>query len=102
MRRNTLDRFLDTIDTDTFDNNVQRALFTLLNTQGWVELSSVRVPSAARRLRELRTPQYGGFNVVAKSAVELGLPGTRRTFYYRITGLKSLTVRQLREVFRVA
>jgi hypothetical protein len=96
MRRETLDRFVSSLNPRTFTNSTQRALYTLLRERDWVSLSKLRhVPSAARRLRKVRAL---GFNVVCRSASELDLPGDSRTYYYRLA-VGDLTVSRLREVF---
>ena len=100
MNTNTIN-YITSLNRRNFTNNTQRALFVLLNAAltgtGWVSRGSVRVPSAAARLRDLRKNEYGAFDVICKSSIELGRVGTRTT-YYRVN-TTNLTLNQLRTVF---
>lgn len=92
--------YITTLNRRTFTNNTQRALYVLLTASltgtGWVSRGSVRVPSAAARMRDLRKEAYGSFDVVCSSAKELGRPTT--TTYYRVNTDK-VNLTQLRRVF---
>lgn len=71
------------VDTRQLRNNTQRVLRTLLAADGqWVSRSSLRVPSASSRVRDLRTSEFGSMRVECATARELGRKGdSRRTFY---------------------
>lgn len=87
-----------------FTNNVQRVLYTLLTTamvngsDGWVSRTAFRVPSAASRVRDLRKEQFGGFDVMCRSASSLGRRGDQHTFLYKINQ-RNLTLARVRRVF---
>lgn len=91
------------IDRRKLRNNTQRALLSLLNAEGeWVARTSIRVPSVSARLRDLRKPEFGGFDVECVSASELN-PGSvsRRNRYqtfYRLNP-RSVTVERLERIF---
>lgn len=93
--------YINGLNRRNFTNNTQRALFTLLTASlsgdGWVSRGSVRVPSAAARLRDLRKTEYGNFEIVCKSSHELNRVGTKTTFYKINTQRISLS--QLHIVF---
>ena len=92
--------YVTSLNRRAFTNNTQRALFVLLtaslNGVNWVSRGSVRVPSAAARLRDLRKAEYGSFEVTCKSARELGRPTT--TTYYNLN-TNAISLGQLRRVF---
>ncbi len=75
------------IDRRKLTNNTQRTLLSLLTAKTeWVSRSSIRVNSVGARIRDLRKPEFGGFQVECASARELGRPvrktkGIRQTFY---------------------
>lgn len=94
--------YVNGLNRRTFTNNTQRALYTLITAAmegtGWVSRGSVRVPSAAARLRDLRKEEFGGLDVVCQSSTQLGrTSGTRTTFYKLNTNRLSLS--QIRRVF---
>ena len=100
--KNSVQSYVSSLNRRNFTNNTQRVLYTLLQAasrgEGWVSMKSFRVPSAGSRIRDLRQESNGSFNVICKSASQLGKSGNQRSFYYRIAQ-KSLTVSQLRAVF---
>lgn len=82
-------------------NNTQKALFALLTAKNeWVSLSSIRIPSVGARLRDLRKPQFGGFQVECTSASKLGkrTQNKRRPTYYRVNP-SSVTLPKVAKVF---
>ena|ERR1700748_2484829 len=90
-------QYVRSLNRRNFTNNVQRALFTLINSNGWVSRGSVRVPSATSRMRDLRKAEYGGFEVVCARSTDLGRTGTPTTFYRLNTN--NLSLAQVRRVF---
>jgi hypothetical protein len=91
--RESVKKYVQRLNTRNFTNNVQRVLFQLLvqDGEGWVSSRSFRVKSADSRLRDLRKPAYGAFNVICKREEE--------TTKYRVA-VRDLTVAKLRQVFR--
>ena len=90
--------YVSGLNRRNFTNNTQRVLYTLLTApgDGWVSRGSFRVGSAAARVRDLRKSDYGSFDVVCQSSVQLGR--TSKTTFYRLnTG--RMTLSQLRSVF---
>jgi hypothetical protein len=81
-------------------NNVQRVLLSLVTAgnDGWVPRTSLRIPSVGARIRDLRKPEFGGFEVECKSANDLNKTSrsvqTRRQTFYRIVP-RSVTVTRL-------
>ena len=95
-------KLIATINRRQLKNNTQKALFTLLTSKTeWVNRNSVRIPSAAARLRDLRKPQFGGFQVECASASMLKrrVADPKRTTYYRINP-SSLTADRLAKAFK--
>lgn len=95
--------FVNTLDKKTFTNNTQRVLFQLLKavdgpTDGWVVLDKFLVGSPGSRLRDLRKVQFGGFNILCRSASRVGKSGRGQTYYYKL-GQRNLTVGKLKKVF---
>ena len=107
-------QLLATINRRKLKTNTQKVLFALLTAKNeWVNRSSIRIPSVGARLRDLRKPQFGGFNVECASASKLGkrtrvktqmttqgqvsLEQTRPT-YYRVNP-SSVTVSKVTKVF---
>lgn len=91
--------FVKKLNPRRFTNNTQRVLYSLLTRNSkdeWVSRSALRIPSASARLRDLRKPQFGGFDVRCASAKSLGLSGTG--FFYQIPQ-KSMTLNRLSTVF---
>ena len=86
-------------------NNVQRVLLSLVtaNKDGWVPRTSLRIPSVGARIRDLRKPEFGGFEVECKSANDLNRNGrnaqTRRQTFYRIVP-RSVTVTRLSKALK--
>jgi hypothetical protein len=91
------------IDRRSLRNNTQRVLLALLtNDQEWVSRTSIRVPNAPARIRELRSKDFGSFRVTCASATTLkrrNTSDTRQT-YYRIDRA-SVTKKQIARVFDV-
>lgn len=86
---NTVRSMLDQIDRSRLTNNTQRVLFDLLNSkQEWVARTSIRVPSASARLRDLRKDEFGAFDVQCSSAADLNRPmkstSTSQPTFYRL------------------
>lgn len=94
--------YINGLDKKSFTNNTQKALYTLLSSlednDGWVPLSKFRVNSAGSRIRDLRKNDYGGFNVVCRSASKLDRRGNKNTFYYKLIQ-KNVTVTKLKNIF---
>lgn len=87
------------INTRKLKNNTQRALLALLRADGeWVSRRSLRIPSAAARLRDLRKKEYGEFdvacNITTKNSPQFRTKGT----YYRLNP-KSVTLNRVLKVF---
>lgn len=83
---NTVQRMVDQINPRQLRNNTQRVLFALLtSSEEWVSRTSLRIPSASARLRDLRKEEYGSFLVSCARPQELNRPVTKRnrtaTFY---------------------
>jgi len=94
--------YITGLNRRNFTNNTQRALHVLLmaslNGTGWVSRGSVRVASAAARIRDLRKTEYGQFDVKCASSLDLGRTGGTRTTFYKIN-TKSISLAQLQTVF---
>lgn len=71
------------IDRKQLQTNCQRVLFTLLNSNGWVSRTDLKVPSATSRVRELRMTGRGGFKINCATAREINktTKNPRSTFY---------------------
>lgn len=104
---------LASINRRKLKNNTQKVLLTLLTSKTeWVSRSSIRIPSVGARLRDLRKPQFGGFEVECASASKLGKRTRMRTqtvnssaplervrpTYYRVNP-SSVTVSRVAKVF---
>ena len=96
----SVQEYLQRLNSRRFTSNLQRTLFRLLTAKGdgWVTLRSLRVSSAASRVRDLRTQEYGSFRIECRTARELGRDGDHRAFLYRVVP-SSVTVQRLREIF---
>lgn len=99
--RKNIDRMIETVVSNrrSLTNNTQRVLVKLLtaeNEDGWVSRTSMRVPSATRRLRDLRLEEFGGFVVECKS---VGTQGRRHQTFYRVRP-ESVTLSALRKIFK--
>lgn len=82
-------------------NNTQKVLLKLLTAKTeWVSRVSLRVPSVGSRLRDLRKPQFGSFQVDCASANKLGkrTQENRRPTYYRLNP-SSVTLTKVSKVF---
>src|SRR3989304_9208451 len=98
----TVSGLVEDINRRKFTNNMQRVLFTLLKANGgWVKGSSLRVPSASSRIRDLRKPEFGNFDIQCEPAMNLGLRGNHHTFYYRLNP-RSITLSKIWTVFNFA
>ena len=86
-------------------NNVQRVLISLVKAgnDGWVPRTSLRIPSVGARIRDLRKPEFGGFEVECKSANDLNKNSrsvqTSRQTFYRIVP-RSVTVTRLSKALK--
>lgn len=88
MKKTNVKQLVRQINRRQLRNNTQRVLLALLTAnQKWVARSSLRVPSAAARLRDLRKAKFGRFAVECRTASELkrtitvNNKGGRVTFY---------------------
>jgi hypothetical protein len=103
-------QLIQQIDKRKLSNNTQRALFALLTTdEEWVSRSSLRIPSAAARLRDLRKDEFGAFDIECLSSTELsdlsrkqGKTSTRtrnpRSTFYRLNP-RTVTISRIMRVF---
>ncbi len=95
----TVQNMIDRIDRRQLRNNTQRALLTLLTTDSeWVSRTSMRIPSAAARLRDLRKEEFGGFKVECASATELKRNAAPRQTFYRLD-TRTVTASRLQKAF---
>lgn len=95
-------KMVSSVDSTKIRNNTQRVLLALLKAEGdWVPRTSVRVANATSRMRELRRPEYGGFDVQVATAQELGRPGGTRRTYYRLNP-RTVTTERVATVLRGA
>ena len=102
--RKSVVNIVKNINRRNLSNNTQKVLWTLLTTSnkdGWVSRTSLTVPSASARVRDLRKSEFGGF------AVECARPGdinrrvrngTHQTFYRIVPS--SVTPSALKTVFK--
>lgn len=80
--------------------NTQRAFVALVEQPGqWVARSSIRVPNASARLRDLRKTEYGGFTVECATPAELNRRQTAGTTFYRLDPA-SITERRVMKVLK--
>ena len=94
-----INKFVAKLNKNRFTNNTQRVLYTLLTTnKEWVPQTAFRVASWGARLRDLRNPEFGRFNIICKSSKDLGLGGRFR-FFYRLPN-KTITINKLSKVFK--
>lgn len=92
---------LASINRRKLRNNTQKVLFALLTAKNeWVSRTSLKIPSVGARLRDLRKPQFGGFQVDCTSASKLGKRSqeNRRPTYYRVNP-SSVTLTKVAKVF---
>lgn len=85
---------LSRVNRRNLTNNSQRALYRLLSADGeWVPRTQIRVPSVGSRVRDLRTPKFGQFQVECATSTDLKrrVRDGRVLTYYRI---KPATVTQ--------
>lgn len=93
-------QMVSSVDSRKLRNNTQRVFVALVKADGgWVARSTVRVANATSRMRELRRPEYGGFDVEVATATELGRPGGSRRTYYRLNP-STVTPERIATVFR--
>lgn len=99
MRLNKrVQRLVDGVDSRSLRNNTQRVLVQMLRQDSeWVSRSSIRVPSATARLRDLRKEEFGGFTVECATASELERAGDSRRTFYRLDP-RSVTVERVERV----
>lgn len=96
-------KMLAKINRSKLMNNTQRVLFDMLMSKTeWVSRKQLRVPSASSRVRDLRTKDFGSFQVECATAKQLKrnsrkLSGNRPTFY-RLDP-KSITPKRVAKVF---
>ncbi len=82
-------------------NNTQKVLFALLTSKKeWVSRTSLKIPSVGSRLRDLRKPQFGSFQIQCTSANKLGRRSQEncRPTYYRVDP-SSVTLNKVAKVF---
>lgn len=78
-------QMVERVDTRRCTNNTQKVLVRLLRADGeWVSRKAMQVPSASSRVRDLRTEEFGNFDVECATARELGREGDGRRTYYRL------------------
>ena len=95
-------QMVSSVDSRKLRNNTQRVLVALLRAEGdWIPRSNVRVANATSRMRELRRPEYGGFDVQVATAAELGRPGGSRRTYYRLNP-RTVTAERIASVLQTA
>lgn len=88
------------LDTRKCTNNTQKVLVRLLRADGdWVSRRAIQVPSASSRVRDLRTEEFGKFEVECATARELGREGDGRRTYYRLAPT-SVTPERVERVLR--
>lgn len=86
------------VDRSRCSNNTQRALLALLTAKTeWVALNTVRVPSAAARIRDLRKSDFGSFKVEVRRGTEMPTKTSANRTFYRIDPA-SVTVQRVRRV----
>jgi hypothetical protein len=91
------------IKTKRLTNNTQKVALKLLRGDGkWIARNQLEtIPSAAARVRDLRKPQFGGFQVECRSATSLKRHNAKKgMFYYRIVP-DTVTPKQVEEVFKI-
>jgi len=93
------------IDRKDLKNNVQKVLYSLLLSEGWLARTSFRLPNAAARIRDLRKEKYGGFIIdcvdskgIKKYRRSRASKLTEKQTYYRIDP-KSITLDKVRKIF---
>jgi hypothetical protein len=101
-----IERTVNRVNRRKLHNNTQRVLLSLLTANGgWVSRTALRVPSAASRIRDLRTEEFGGFEIECASATELErqvrTARTKNQTYYRLKP-NSVRVGRLLKVFEGA
>lgn len=79
-------------------NNTQRVCLALLKSRTkWIAKSNMSIPSVTARLRDLRKPQFGGFEVECIRAAKLNREG--KDTFYRLNP-DSVTVDKLNKLFK--
>jgi hypothetical protein len=92
-------KMLKTLDRNNL-TNTQRVLVTLLSQPGqWVARSSIRVPNASSRLRDLRKTEHGGFTIECATPAELNRRQTPGTTFYRLDPA-SISERRIRKALK--
>jgi len=95
---------INKINPRKLQTNTQKVLYKLLSVgeNEWVSRSSIKVPSASARLRDLRKPQYGSFVVECVTAKALNkrskTTSTTKQTFYRINS-SSITLNKVASIF---
>lgn len=105
MKYRDVMKVVSKIDRRKLTNNTQKVLWDLLHaTTEWVSSSSIKVPSATSRLRDLRKPEFGGFEVECASSSVLERKKHKRISNYRQTYYRlvpdSVTLNRVNQVFK--
>ncbi|HMC00006.1 MAG TPA: hypothetical protein VKN14_03105 [Flavobacteriaceae bacterium] len=98
-----IDSVLRGVNRRNLTNNTQKVALKLLKANGsWVRRSDLErvATSASARVRDLRKPQFGRFQVECESAATLNRNGSQHTFFYRIRP-STVSKRQVETVFRL-
>ena len=94
--------FVNKLESSNFTNNNQRVLYQLLTElksgNGWIVNDRFDVKSAGSRIRDLRKYQFGGFDILCRSAKKLGATGYGQTYYYKLAQ-RNLTIGKLKVIF---
>lgn len=104
-RTNKIGQIVNRVNRRRLRNNTQKVLLALLGAGGeWVARTSLRIPSAASRIRDLRTLEFGKLDIECASAAELGVTRrsvkTKNPTYYRLNvASKALTVGKISKIF---
>ncbi len=102
--RKSVRNIVNGISRRKLSNNTQKVLWSLLTTNskdGWVSRTSLSVPSASARVRDLRKSQFGGFRVECARPGDINRKSrnnVRQTFYRIVPS--SVTPTALRTAFK--
>lgn len=95
---NSAKNIIDRVDTRNLNNNTQRVLLQMIRGGEWVERTALKVTNPSSRIRDLRTPQFGGFRIECRSARDLGKGTESNRTFYRLDP-KTVTVARLNRIF---
>jgi len=106
VKNKSVQKMVQNVSRRDLVNNTQRVLVDLLSArtkQGWVARTSIKVPSAAARIRDLRKDTYGGFRIECAKAEDIDFRGStsqvENQTYYRIVP-SSVTSSAVRKAFK--